>query len=73
MDLKSEKVKVENIIKERNIRTLYQPLISLEDGGILGYEALTRGPEGSDLEDPGNLFDAARRHNLLWEMDLFAG
>ena len=30
------------ILEEKNIITVYQPIISLKDGQIYGYEALTR-------------------------------
>ena len=41
------------------IRMLYQPLVDLESGEVLGYEALARGTEGSPLEHPEALLAAA--------------
>lgn len=60
---------LQQIIKNKNIRTLFQPIISLTDGSILGYEALSRGPVGSELERPDALFKAAEEHNLVWEVE----
>jgi len=60
---------LQQIIKNKNIRTLFQPIISLTDGNILGYEALSRGPFGSELERPDALFKAAEEHNLVWEVE----
>ena len=58
-----------DILKNGNIRTVFQPIISLKDGRILGHEALSRGPKDSLLENPGNLFDVARAYGKLWELE----
>lgn len=47
---------LENIIRERKIRIVYQPIVNVKTGEIMGYEALTRGPEGSPLFSPVDLF-----------------
>ena len=36
-----------DILKNKSIRTVYQPIVGLNDGHILGYEALSRGPRDS--------------------------
>ena len=51
------------------VRSLYQPVVDLETGGVLGYEALARGPEGTPLESPISLLDDARRDGRLAEVD----
>jgi EAL domain-containing protein (putative c-di-GMP-specific phosphodiesterase class I)/GGDEF domain-containing protein len=58
-----------SIIKEGEIRTMFQPILSLKNGEIYGYESLTRGPKGA-FENPLALFDAARRMGSLWELEL---
>jgi len=58
-----------SIIKEGDIRTMFQPILSLKNGEIYGYESLTRGPKGA-FESPIALFDAARRMGNLWELEL---
>ncbi len=60
---------LEDIIKSENIRTVFQPIVSLVDGTILGYEALSRGPEGSPLERPDMLFKVAEANNMVWELE----
>lgn len=60
---------LENIISSESIRTVFQPIISLVDGSILGYEALSRGPEGSTLERPDDLFKAAEDNELELELE----
>ncbi|MFZ5354724.1 MAG: EAL domain-containing protein [Bacillota bacterium] len=57
------------IVEEEQIYTLYQPIASLIDGSILGYEALSRGPKGTALENPGALFEEAVKNNMLWELE----
>ena len=69
MNLKTEKKEIKKIIRKGAIRTFYQPLVSLINGEILGYEALTRGPEQTSWEMPLDLFSAAERHGFLWELD----
>ena len=59
-----------NILNNGEIRTVFQPIISLKDSSLLGYEALSRGPHGSVLESPANLFDVARIYDKLWEVEL---
>jgi len=60
---------LERIILERNVRTLFQPIFDLRNNRIYGYEALTRGPDGSPLQMPELLFDIARKHNRLFALE----
>jgi hypothetical protein len=43
---------VADIIERHNVRTVFQPLVHVESLAVVGFEALTRGPEGSPLEAP---------------------
>lgn len=56
-------------IHDQAITTLFQPIIDLTNGSILGYEALSRGPAGTDIENPEVLFELARDFNLVWELE----
>ncbi len=60
-----------SLLERGRIRSLYQPLVDLYSGEVIGYEALARGPRGSALESPGALFAAARsagvEEELEWE------
>jgi EAL domain-containing protein (putative c-di-GMP-specific phosphodiesterase class I) len=47
----------------------FQPLVDLPSGGIVGFEALARGPVGSPWERPEALFAQARAEGRLREMD----
>lgn len=57
------------IVSEGHVRTLLQPLVSMNTGNVIGYEALSRGPRGSRLESPEQLFAASRHANLLFSLE----
>ncbi len=57
------------VIADGRIRPLFQPIVSLRDAVILGYEALSRGPEGSVLESPDMLFALAEDAQCLWDLE----
>jgi len=59
-----------NILLKREIKTVFQPIFSLSSGEVLGFEALSRGPENTSLENPSRLFDMALNYNMLWEIEL---
>ncbi|MDP3112018.1 MAG: EAL domain-containing protein [Thermodesulfovibrionales bacterium] len=58
----------ELIIKE-DISTFFQPVVNLNTFEIIGYEALSRGPEHTEYRSPAVLFDAAAETGLLLELD----
>ncbi len=61
---------LDEILAVGAISTLFQPIVSLKDNTIYGYEALSRGPSDSPLHSPITLFDAASRHGRIAELDL---
>lgn len=64
------KKELERILKNKEITTLFQPVVSLKTGEIIGYEALSRGPENSELYSPIELLLAAEKYNRLWELEM---
>ncbi len=56
---------LQRLIDGKRLTPLFQPIVALDGGRIIGYEALIRGPEGSDLHSPAQLFDAARCNHQL--------
>jgi EAL domain-containing protein (putative c-di-GMP-specific phosphodiesterase class I) len=60
------------ILEQRSITSVFQPIISLIDGQGLGYEALTRGPVGSLFQSPLPLFDFARSEGSLYTLEKLA-
>jgi len=63
-------IELKKIISGKKISTVFQPIICLSDGNIIGYEALSRGPENSILQSPIKLFNAAETYNMTWELEL---
>jgi EAL domain-containing protein (putative c-di-GMP-specific phosphodiesterase class I) len=60
---------IDVLLEKRDVRMLYQPIVVLATGAVAGFEALARGPEGSELERPDLMFAAAREHGRLAELD----
>lgn len=58
-----------NIIENKYIRTVFQPIISLRDGNVLGHEALSRITIECEIKDPDMLFKAAGEYNRVWELE----
>ncbi|MFC3689980.1 diguanylate cyclase domain-containing protein [Aquipuribacter hungaricus] len=54
---------------EGGIRSVFQPIVDLDTGLVVAYEALARGPRGSSLERPDLLFAVARAEGVLAELD----
>jgi hypothetical protein len=51
------------------VTTRFQALVDLQTQGLLGYEALSRGPVGTDYHAPVNMFEAAAECDLVFELD----
>jgi EAL domain-containing protein (putative c-di-GMP-specific phosphodiesterase class I) len=60
---------LDKILGRGELRSVFQPIVDLETGQLFGFEALTRGPEGSEFEPPERLFAAARAEDRLMELD----
>jgi EAL domain-containing protein (putative c-di-GMP-specific phosphodiesterase class I) len=70
--MSEEEQLVHDIIDRQSVYCVYQPIISLVDGTIYGYEALLRGPKDSQLEAPLLLFAAAGMVSRLLELESIA-
>ncbi len=58
-----------NIMKTANIKSVFQPIVSLIDCTVIGYEALSRGPQNSCMQNPEKLLDTAKECGKLWELE----
>ncbi len=74
LDLETIKLKneLENIIIQKKIKCVYQPIVSLFSGKILGFEALSRGPNNSFYANPSNLFSYADKYKMLYQLEKVA-
>ncbi|MGB9128664.1 MAG: GGDEF domain-containing protein [Thiobacillus sp.] len=60
---------LEDILARTRLMTLLQPVLDLENGQIMGYEALSRGPSDSPLHAPQALLRVAEQLGLLTALD----
>ncbi|SHG83153.1 diguanylate cyclase (GGDEF) domain-containing protein [Desulforamulus hydrothermalis Lam5 = DSM 18033] len=58
-----------DLLQNKNLRIVYQPIVSLQTGQILGWEALTRGPENSYFFSPAVIFNYAQEAGLLFPLE----
>lgn len=61
---------LDSILAHGDLNCLFQPIFSLAERRLHGYEALTRGPSSSALHSPITLFATARRAGRLSELEL---
>jgi EAL domain-containing protein (putative c-di-GMP-specific phosphodiesterase class I)/GGDEF domain-containing protein len=59
-----------SILTQSGLHSLFQPIISLSERRVLGYEALSRGPSNSPLHSPLALFAVARQAGRLSELEI---
>ncbi len=59
-----------SILTQSGLHSLFQPIISLSERRIVGYEALSRGPSNSPLHSPVALFAVARQAGRLSELEI---
>jgi EAL domain-containing protein (putative c-di-GMP-specific phosphodiesterase class I) len=57
------------LLSAKRLRAVFQPIVGVTSGEVLGYEALIRGPAGHELEMPDELFAVAREGDLLLELE----
>lgn len=57
------------VLDERRIGAVFQPIVDLDNGEPVGFEALARGPHGSKLSSPRVMFDLAYRTDRVAELD----
>lgn len=68
-DSKERTERLRQIVASADIRTLVHPVFQLDSMDIIGYEALSRGPEGSEFERPDKLFAAAYDADLVTRLE----
>ena len=64
-----QRMRIDGIIRGRQLSALYQPIVSMADAQIIGYEGLIRGPSDSLLHSPLMLFQAARECGRAVEIE----
>ena len=65
----AETRELDRLLADSQVSSVYQPIVELDTGATVAYEALARGPRGSALERPDVLFAAARQAGRLPDLD----
>jgi EAL domain-containing protein (putative c-di-GMP-specific phosphodiesterase class I) len=60
---------LQEVLLADQLTTVFQPIVELRRRGVLGYEALSRGPAGSFYQMPLRLFAMAEEADLVFELD----
>jgi EAL domain-containing protein (putative c-di-GMP-specific phosphodiesterase class I)/CheY-like chemotaxis protein len=60
---------LDRVLTSLQISCVYQPIVTLGDFAVLGYELLARGPVRSELHFADALFETARAEHRLHELD----
>lgn len=63
---------MEQILLERSIRSVFQPIKRIASGEVFGYEALTRCPSDCRFDGPLALFQYAEREGYAFALDRLA-
>lgn len=58
-----------SIVRNGQINVLFQPIYDFKKGTVLAWEALSRGPRGSEFESPALLFDFAEQTGQLFVLE----
>ena len=68
-DAKHRARRLIEIIDLEQVHTLVHPVFRMQDLSIVGYEALSRGPEGGEFERPDKLFKVAYDADLVVRLE----
>lgn len=59
----------DTIMRENQLRAVFQPIVATANLEVIGYEGLIRGPAGTSLESPAALFGLARVRRRQHELE----
>jgi EAL domain-containing protein (putative c-di-GMP-specific phosphodiesterase class I)/GGDEF domain-containing protein len=57
------------LIRARAVRVVFQPIVDLNDGMVIAYEALCRPAPESGIPNADALYSAAEACGLIWELE----
>jgi EAL domain-containing protein (putative c-di-GMP-specific phosphodiesterase class I)/GGDEF domain-containing protein len=60
---------IEQVIARRAVRVVFQPIVDLNDGMVVAYEALCRPQADTGLKNADEMFHGAEECGLLWELE----
>lgn len=57
------------VLLDRRIHSVYEPIVDVHSRVVFAYEALARGPDGTEFQAPIAMFQEAERQGLVYELD----
>jgi EAL domain-containing protein (putative c-di-GMP-specific phosphodiesterase class I)/GGDEF domain-containing protein len=63
-------LQLSKLLQDRALTTVFQPIFDFREGRVIGYEALVRGPEGSLIQAPAEMFAAAKAEGVALELNV---
>jgi len=58
-----------SMVMAGEVSSVYEPVVDVATRTVFGYEALARGPVGTEFHSPAALFEAAEDEGLIFELD----
>lgn len=69
-ELHASRKLLEEILEQRKLSALFQPILDISSANFIGFEGLIRGPANSQLHSPYSLFGAAQQCGLSLEIEM---
>jgi len=60
---------LQEIVDDRRLTAVFQPILDMHQATVIGFEGLIRGPVGSVLHSPVELFSVARNCGMVSEVE----
>jgi EAL domain-containing protein (putative c-di-GMP-specific phosphodiesterase class I) len=57
------------VVLAGEVSSVYEPIVDVATKTVYAYEALARGPEGTEFHSPAAFFEAAEEEGLVFELD----
>jgi len=58
-----------SVLVGEEVVSVYEPIVEVSTRTVFGYEALARGPVGTELHSPAVMFERATEEGLVFELD----
>lgn len=68
-DRMEKETAVVQVIRDKSLRAVFQPIVDMQTGDVVGFEGLTRPAPGAPFTNPGALFEAAELAGRTVELD----
>jgi EAL domain-containing protein (putative c-di-GMP-specific phosphodiesterase class I) len=69
LESRKRRKQIFELVLQRQIYSVYEPIVEVSSRTVFGYEALARGPDGTELHSPATLFAIATEQDLVFQLD----